>query len=116
MSRTITPIGAKAGELSAQAAKWMGLRPGIAVAVANVDAHVAVPAATVTGVGRMVAIMGTSTCHMVLGSEEKLVPGICGYVEDGILPGFFGFEAGQSAVGDISVSYTHLTLPTSDLV
>ena len=111
MSRTITPIGAKAGELSAQAAKWMGLRPGIAVAVANVDAHVAVPAATVTGVGRMVAIMGTSTCHMVLGSEEKLVPGICGYVEDGILPGFFGFEAGQSAVGDIFAAFVENQVP-----
>ena len=48
----------------------------------------------------MVMIMGTSICHMVLGSEEHLVPGICGYVEDGIIPGFFGYEAGQSCVGD----------------
>ena len=71
-----------------------------AVAVANVDAHVAVPAASVTEAGRMVMIMGTSTCHMVLAREERAVPGMCGYVEDGILPGFFGYEAGQSAVGD----------------
>jgi L-ribulokinase len=48
----------------------------------------------------MVMIMGTSICHMVLGSEEHLVPGICGYVEDGIIPGLFGYEAGQSCVGD----------------
>jgi len=66
-----------------------------------VDAHVSVPAATVTETGRMVAIMGTSICHMVLSDTERLVPGICGYVEDGIIPGLFGFEAGQSAVGDI---------------
>ena len=101
MSRTICPIGERAGSLTPQAAKWMGLKPGTAVAVANVDAHVSVPAATVIGPGRMVAIMGTSICHMVLGDTERLVRGICGYVEDGIIPGLFGFEAGQSGVGDI---------------
>jgi L-ribulokinase len=100
MSRTITPIGQRAGVLTEQAAAWTGLKPGTAVAIANVDAHVAVPAATVTEVGRMVMIMGTSTCHMVLGDTEQLVPGICGYVEDGIIPGLFGYEAGQSCVGD----------------
>jgi L-ribulokinase len=100
MSRDIYPIGDKAGELTAQAAGWTGLLPGTAVAIANVDAHVSVPAATVTEVGRMVIIMGTSNCHMVLGEEEKRVPGMCGVVEDGIIPGLFGFEAGQSCVGD----------------
>ncbi len=100
MSRRIVPIGARAGRLTEQAARWMGLRPGTAVAVANVDAHVSVPAATVTEPGRMVMIMGTSTCHMVLGAEERVVPGMCGYVEDGIIPGLFGYEAGQSCVGD----------------
>jgi L-ribulokinase len=101
MSRTILPIGQRAGGLTPQAARWTGLKPGTAVAVANVDAHVSVPAAAVTETGRMVAIMGTSICHMVLGAQERLVPGICGYVEDGIIPGLFGFEAGQSGVGDI---------------
>lgn len=100
MTRTITPIGNRAGSLTPQAAGWMGLNPGIAVAIANVDAHVSVPAATVTDAGRMVMIMGTSICHMVLSKEEHIVPGMCGYVEDGILPGFFGYEAGQSCVGD----------------
>jgi len=100
MSRDIARTGDRAGGLTAEAAAWTGLREGTAVAVANVDAHVAVPAATVTGPGRMVAIMGTSTCHMVLAPDEHLVPGICGYVEDGILPGYFGYEAGQSCVGD----------------
>jgi L-ribulokinase len=100
MSRDIYPIGEKAGELTEEAAAWTGLQPGTAVAVANVDAHVSVPAATVTEPGRMVIIMGTSNCHMVLGEEEKRVPGMCGVVEDGIIPGTFGFEAGQSCVGD----------------
>jgi L-ribulokinase len=100
MSRNIIPIGQKAGGLCERAAAWTGLLPGTAVAIANVDAHVAVPAATVTEVGRMVMIMGTSICHMVLGTEEHIVPGMCGYVEDGIIPGLFGYEAGQSCVGD----------------
>ncbi len=100
MTREILPVGRRAGGLTEQAAAWTGLLPGTAVAIANVDAHVAVPAATVTGPGRMVMIMGTSICHMVLGTEEHLVPGICGYVQDGIMPGFFGYEAGQSCVGD----------------
>jgi L-ribulokinase len=100
MRRDISSIGERAGGLSDEAAAWTGLRPGTAVAVANVDAHVAVPAATVIEAGRMVMIMGTSTCHIVLSAEERAVPGMCGYVEDGVIPGFFGYEAGQSCVGD----------------
>jgi L-ribulokinase len=100
MSEDILPLGAKAGGLTAAMAAATGLPQGIAVAVANVDAHVSVPAATVVGTGIMVMIMGTSTCHMVVGDEQKIVPGMCGVVEDGILPGLFGYEAGQSCVGD----------------
>lgn len=48
----------------------------------------------------MVIIMGTSNCHMLLSEQEQFVPGMCGYVEDGIIPGFFGYEAGQACVGD----------------
>ncbi len=111
MSRAITPIGRRAGELTDEAASWMGLRPGTAVAVANVDAHVSVPASTVTGTGRMVAVMGTSICHLLLGDRPALVEGMCGVVEDGILPGLFGFEAGQSAVGDILAWFTDALVP-----
>jgi L-ribulokinase len=100
MSRQLHELGERAGGLSQRAAVWTGLLPGTAVAVANVDAHVAVPAASVTEAGRMVMIMGTSTCHMVLSRDEHAVPGMCGSVQDGILPGFVGYEAGQSAVGD----------------
>jgi L-ribulokinase len=101
MSRRIAPIGSCAGGLTAQAADWTGLLPGTAVAVANVDAHVSAPAATVTEPGTMVAIMGTSICHILLGSELVQVEGLCGVVEDGVVQGLFGYEAGQSAVGDI---------------
>ncbi|MDR0395835.1 MAG: ribulokinase [Oscillospiraceae bacterium] len=94
----VSPLGAKAGETT-EHARLIGLRPGIAVAVANIDAHVAAPAAKAAP-GAMLAIIGTSTCHIVMGGEEKTVPGMCGVVEDGVYPGFFGFEAGQSCVGD----------------
>jgi L-ribulokinase len=100
LSRDIYPQGAKAGELTEKIAKRIGLVPGTAVAVSNVDAHVAVPAVGIVEPGKMLMIMGTSTCHMVLDTEEKIVPGMCGVVEDGIIPGFMGYEAGQSCVGD----------------
>ncbi len=100
LSNDIYPLGGKAGELTQEMADLTGLRPGTAVGIANVDAHVAVPSLGITQAGKMLMIMGTSTCHMVLGTEEKIVPGMCGVVEDGILPGFFGYEAGQSCVGD----------------
>jgi L-ribulokinase len=100
LSTDIYPIGQRAGSLTPALAAQIGLRPGIAVAIGNVDAHVAVPAVTVTEPGTMVIIMGTSNCHMVLGDAEKVVEGMCGVVEDGIIPGLFGYEAGQSCVGD----------------
>lgn len=111
MSREISPIGARAGGLTAEAAAWTGLRPGTAVAVANVDAHVSVPAATVTGPGRMVAVMGTSICHLALGADSAVVEGMCGVVEDGVIPGLFGFEAGQSGVGDIFAWFVDNAVP-----
>ncbi len=111
MSRAIVPLGDRAGGLSERAAAWTGLVPGTAVAVANVDAHVSVPAVTVTEPGTMVAIMGTSICHMLLGEELATVDGMCGVVEDGIVPGLFGFEAGQSAVGDIFAWFVESAVP-----
>jgi L-ribulokinase len=100
LSRTLYPVGTRAGGITPEAAKLTGLRAGTAVAVGNVDAHVSVPAVGITSAGKMLAIMGTSTCHMLLGEKEKTVPGMCGVVEDGIIEGFYGYEAGQSCVGD----------------
>ena len=100
LSRTLYPVGTRAGGVTPEAAKLTGLRAGTAVAVGNVDAHVSVPAVGITSAGKMLAIMGTSTCHMLLGEKEKTVPGMCGVVEDGIIEGFYGYEAGQSCVGD----------------
>ncbi len=97
----IGTLGARAGGLTAEAAQWTGLREGIAVAVGNVDAHVTAPAGQATAPGQLVAIMGTSTCHVVNSDQLHEVPGMCGVVDGGIIAGQFGYEAGQSGVGDI---------------
>jgi L-ribulokinase len=94
-------LGDRAGGLCARAAEWTGLREGIAVSVGNVDAHVTVPAAQAIEPGHLVAIMGTSTCHVMNGAELRDVPGMCGVVDGGITKGLWGYEAGQSGVGDI---------------
>ena len=111
MSRQLEPLGGRAGGLSEQAAAWTGLLPGTAVAVANVDAHVSAPAVGVTEPGSLVAIMGTSICHIALGAELAHVDGMCGVVEDGVVPGLFGYEAGQSAVGDIFAWFVETAVP-----
>ncbi|MBB5785331.1 L-ribulokinase [Nonomuraea jabiensis] len=98
---TLAPLGGLAGRLTAQAAEWTGLPEGVAVAVGNVDAHVTAAAADAVRPGQMVAIMGTSTCHIMPSDQLAEVPGMCGVVRDGIVPGLWGYEAGQSAVGDI---------------
>jgi L-ribulokinase len=94
-------LGSRAGTLSAEGAAWTGLPEGIVVAVGNVDAHVTAPAAQAVEPGQMVAIMGTSTCHVMNGAELREVPGMCGVVDGGIVAGLWGYEAGQSGVGDI---------------
>lgn len=97
----IGQLGQSAGTLTADAARITGLPEGIAVAVGNVDAHVTAPAAAAVDPGQMVAIMGTSTCHVMSSETLAEVPGMCGVVQGGILEGLWGYEAGQSGVGDI---------------
>lgn len=100
LSGNIVSIGQKAGEITEYAAKLTGLNVGTAVAVPTIDAHVFAPAVKIYEPRKMLAIIGTSTCHIVLSNEEVNVPGICGVVEDGVIPGCFGYEAGQPCVGD----------------
>ncbi len=113
LSNEIHSIGSKAGEITAEAAALTGLKQGTAVAVANVDAHVSIPAVGITEPGKLLMIMGTSTCHILLGEEEKIVPGMCGVVEDGVLPGLMGYEAGQSCVGDHFEWFTENCVPAA---
>ncbi len=111
VGREFAELGDKAGELTPQLAALTGLRAGIAVAVANVDAHVTAPAVKATDPGIMVMVMGTSCCHILSGTQLQVVDGMCGVVKGGIIPGLYGYEAGQSAVGDIFAWYVDHAVP-----
>jgi L-ribulokinase len=95
------PLGTRAGTLRAEVAKKVGLPESVAVAVGNVDAWVSVPGVGVEEPGSFVVVIGTSICDMIVHPEETRLPGITGVVKDGILPGLYGYEAGQAAVGDM---------------
>jgi L-ribulokinase len=111
VAQPLGELGSAAGGLTEQAAGWTGLRPGIAVAVGNVDAHVTLPAARSIEPGQMLMVMGTSTCHVMNGDTLAEVPGMCGVVRDGITPGLWGYEAGQSGVGDIFAWWVRTGVP-----
>jgi L-ribulokinase len=113
LEHRIGQLGERAGTLTAQAAAWTGLPAGIAVAVGNVDAHVTAPAAQAVRAGQMVAIMGTSTCHVMSADVLREVPGMCGVVDGGIIAGSWGYEAGQSGVGDIFGWFVKHGVPAS---
>ena len=115
LDHVIGELGSAAGALTAEAAGWTGLPEGIAVAVGNVDAHVTAPAAQATLPGQMVAIMGTSTCHVMSSDVLREVPGMCGVVDGGIIEGLYGYEAGQSGVGDIFGWFTRTGVPPTDV-
>ncbi|NUR09145.1 MAG: ribulokinase [Nocardioidaceae bacterium] len=111
IDRPLAGLGERVGSLTAEAAGWTGLPEGIAVAAGNVDAHVTAPAARAIEPGQMVAIMGTSTCHVMNGEVLREVPGMCGVVDGGITAGRWGYEAGQSGVGDIFGWYVDQQVP-----
>jgi L-ribulokinase len=111
LGRTFVPLGTRAGTLTAEAAAAIGLPESVVVAVGNVDSFVSVPGAGVENPGTYVTVVGTSTCDMVIHAEEIRLPGITGVVRDGILPGLYGYEAGQTAVGDMLAWYVDTFAP-----
>jgi L-ribulokinase len=97
------PSSETAGHLTAAVAKKVGLPTGIPVAVGAFDAHMGAVGAGIKP-GTLVKIIGTSTCDMMVAPMDRElpdVPGLCGIVPGSIIPGMYGLEAGQSAVGDI---------------
>ena len=95
------PLGASAGGLREDVAAKLGLSPSVAVAVGNVDSFVSTPGCGVTDSRTFVIVIGTSICDVVVHHDEILLPGITGVVKDGVLPGMYGYESGQPAVGDM---------------
>lgn len=107
--------GECAGVVSAEAAARFGLAPGTVVAIALPDAHAAAPALDIRRPGDLFAVLGTSGCFLMLGDRDVQVPGTCGTVEDGILPGFYGYEAGLCCLGD-HFAYAAQNLTSPDYV
>ncbi len=96
----VVPLGECVGRVTAEAAARFGLAEGTAVATSIPDAHVAAPAVGLTAPGEIYGIFGTSNCYFTLGDRYRDVGGICGYVPDGLMPGYYGIESGLCAVGD----------------
>ena len=115
LGQALSPLGAPAGTLTDEAAAWTGLLQGTVVAVGNVDAHVSAPAARATEPGQMLAVLGTSTCHVMVSDQLAEVPGMCGVVDGGIVAGRWGYEAGQSGVGDIFAWWVENNVPDAYL-
>jgi len=113
LSNELFPLGAMAGGLTRAWAKRLGLREGTPVATGNIDAHVAVPACGVTTPGKLVMILGTSTCHLLLADTRREVEGVCGVVGNGVVPGLWGYEAGQAGVGDLFAWFMAHAVPAS---
>ena len=97
--RMLAP-GQSAGMLCPAMVEKFGLKHPVPVSAATIDAHAGVPGAGAADPGTLVMVMGTSSCHMLNSTDERLVPGVAGVVQGGILPGLFGYETGQAAVGD----------------
>ena len=109
----VRTVAEAAGHLTAAWAEKTGLCAGIPVAVGAFDAHLGAIGAGVAP-GTLVKIIGTSTCDIAVWPDtEKLadIPGLCGIVEGSVLPGYYGLEAGQSAVGDIFNWWVHYIQP-----
>lgn len=101
-----------AGSVTKEAAARFGLAEGTTVAIAIPDGHGAAPGVGICREGDMFAVLGTSGCFMAISKQEAFVPGICGTVKDGILPGFYGYEAGLCSLGDhFAFAAKNLTSP-----
>ena len=104
-----------AGRLSGTWAAKLGLSNSVEVAVGAFDAHMGAVGAGIS-TGTLVKIIGTSTCDiMIHPNKEKLndIPGVCGIVDGSVMEGYYGIEAGQSAVGDIFFWFVNNLVPES---
>lgn len=109
----LMPLGGKVGELTAEYAEKLGLPEGIAVATGNIDAHVTAAAVQAVENGQLTAIMGTSACYLVSNEQAKIVDGMFGVVDGGIVDGAWGYESGQTAIGDIFAWFLRNCVPAS---
>ncbi|MBQ4601468.1 MAG: ribulokinase [Clostridia bacterium] len=111
LNAPVRSIGTKAGLITKEWADKLGLSDNTAIAIGNIDGHATVPAVKITRPGQMLMILGTSACFMTLDERELNVREIAGYVKDGMMPGYYGYEAGQACMGDHFAWYVKNMLP-----
>lgn len=109
----LRPLGSKAGELNEHGAQLTGLLTGTAVSVSCIDAHACLPAAGVVDSEMMALILGTSGAHLALNTQEYAVHGVLCMARDGMIPGFYAYEAGQSCLGDHFQWFVDRCVPAS---
>lgn len=107
----LAPIGSVQGRLQKEWAERLGLSEGMPVAVGCGDSHSAVCGAGIVSEGRMLMVLGTSGCDMIASKNECLIQGFCGICYDSMLPGHYGYEAGQPCIGDLMQWFTTQFLP-----
>lgn len=111
LAAPIKKLGETAGYLTGEMAERLGLKQGIPVGVPVIDSHSGVIGGGITKPGEMMIIMGTSFCHLIMSEKDQDVYGVCGKAKDGILPGYYAYEAGQSGGGDIYAWFTEHLIP-----
>ena len=109
----VIPVGACHGQIDERGAVLTGLSVGTAVAASVGDAHASMPAIGITDAGKIMLIVGTSACHIVLGEKDVQVSGICGSVDGGVIPDYVAFEAGQTCFGDAFEWVKNCAVPES---
>jgi L-ribulokinase len=107
----VVSSGTAVGTLTSEWSTRLGLTTQVVVGAPIIDAHAAVLGGGVAGAGTFVMMMGTSTCHLLMADAERPVEGMAGVVEDGIVPGYFAYESGQAAVGDLFAWFAHHAVP-----
>lgn len=107
----IKPVGESAGHLTDEMAEYLGLNPDVVVSVGHGDSEVAACGLGVSESGCMIMAMGTSTCYQMLYHEKKVFDGLCAVVKDGMIPGFYAYETGQPAVGDVFAWFAGNSVP-----
>lgn len=105
--------GSCAGRLCPDMARWLGLPDGIALSAGVADGHSSMMALGIHEAGTASLVIGTSNVMAFLDDELREIHGICGVVEDGIIPGFYGYDTGQSATGDMLGWFVDSCVPES---
>lgn len=111
MKGEIAVVGTRAGSLTPEFARLLGLTTDTIVSVGHGDSEVAACGTSTVDSGTMIIVMGTSTCQQMIHNTIRDIDGISSVIMDGMIPGFYAYQSGQPAVGDIFEWYADNLAP-----